>query len=170
MRQIEVLNRLFDHIERLFLVVAVLCLTTMLAGNTANIVIRNVTGSGLSFVFPWTSVLFVWMTFFVFFVIYRRKRDIAITFAIERLGPRGQFAAWVTCKAATIFVLAVLLIEAPGILALQVGDASEFVEMERFWLSVPFFISCILISIDVIIELAHAAVTRQVDILAKPRH
>ena len=170
MRLIDALSRLFDHIERLFLVVAVLCLVTMLVGNTANIAIRNITGSGLSFVFPWTGVFFVWMSFFVFFVIYRRKRDIAITFVVERMGPRGRFAAWLVCNAATVFVLLVLLIEAPGILALQVGDASEFVEMERFWLSVPFFISCTLIFLDVMVELARAAVTRQVDVLAKPRH
>ncbi len=168
MNTIDRLNRWFDQIERLFLVIAVLCLTLMLAGNAANIAIRNVTGSGLSFVFPWTTVLFVWMSFFVFFVIYRRKRDIAITFVIERLAPGGRFAAWVAGKVVTVFVLAVLLIEAPGILALQVGDASEFVEMERFWLSVPFFISCLLIACDVALELARAVITGRVDELADP--
>ena len=115
----------------------------------------------MSFVFPWTTVLFVWMNFLAFFVIYRRGNDISVKFFVERLGPRGQIFAWLLYQIVSIFVVSVILLEGPGILALQVGHVSEFVEIERYWLSVPFFISCILVLIDIIINMLRAILTRE---------
>jgi len=164
------LTRFLERIERLFLLIAAMCLMTMLAGNAANIAVRNVTGSGLSFVFPWTTVLFVWMSFFAFFVIYRRGRDISVKFIVERMGTRGRVFTWLVCQIVALFVMGVILYEGPGILTLQVGDVSEFVEIERHWLSVPFFLSCMLVLLDVLVGLLRAALTREVVTYSKTLH
>ena len=164
---ISLVARLLGWVEHVFLVVASSCLVVMLAGNAANIALRNVTGSGLSFVFPWTTVLFVWMNFLAFFVIYRRGNDISVKYFVERLGPRGQIFTWLLYQIVAIFVVSVILLEGPGILALQVGYVSEFVEIERYWLSVPFFLSCALVLLDIIITILHAILTREFGIRPK---
>jgi len=167
MRIIKLLTRIFGWIEHVFLVVASSLLVAMLAGNAANIALRNVTGGSLSFVFPWTTVLFVWMNFLAFFVIYRRGNDISVKFFVERLGPRGQIFAWLVYQIVSIFVVSVILLEGPGILALQVGHVSEFVEIERYWLSVPFFLSCALVLLDIIINILRAILTREFGTFSK---
>ena len=161
MHIITLLARILGWIEHIFLMVASSCLITMLAGKAANIALRNVTGGGLSFVFPWTTVLFIWMNFLAFFIIYRRGRDISVKFFVERLGSRGQVFTWLLYQIVAIFVVGVILLEGPGILALQVGHVSEFVEIERYWLSIPFFLSCAPVLIDIITGIIRALLTRE---------
>lgn len=170
MRLFDALDRGLGHIERLFLVLAVLCLTVMLAANAANIASRNLFGVTSILVFPWTTVLFVWMSFLSFFVIYRRGRDIAVTFVMERIGGRMRAVGWLVAQTVTLFVMAVIMLEAPGILELQVGEVSDFVMMERFWLTFPFFLSCGLILVDVAAILLRAAVSREIAALSKQAH
>ena len=50
----------------------------MLVINAVNILWRGVTGQNLNLVWPWTTLLFVWMTFFGFFDNYRRAHDITV--------------------------------------------------------------------------------------------
>ena len=51
---------------------------------------RGIWDRGLQWVFPWSTVLFVWMTFFGFYVLYRRRADITVDFVHDRLGRLGQ--------------------------------------------------------------------------------
>ena len=162
MRALDALNRVFFHIERVFLVAAALCLITMLVANAANIASRNFFGVANMDVFPWTTVFFVWMSFLAFFVIYRRGRDIAVNFVIKRIGGRAIVFGWLVSQFVTLFVMVVIMMESPGIIALQVGEVSDFVMIERFWLTFPFFMSCGLILVDVLLTLIRAAVTRQI--------
>lgn len=162
MRVFDTTERLFLLIERVFLVAAALCLITMLAANAANIASRNFFGVANMDVFPWTTVFFIWMSFLSLFVIYRRGRDIAVNFVIERLGGSAPVVGWVVSRVVTLFVMVVIMIESPGIIALQVGDVSDFVMIERFWLTFPFFLSCGLILADVTIALVRAAIRREI--------
>lgn len=167
MNVFDKVDRILKITERVFFIVASGCLVTMLAANAVNIILRNFSGQGLGFVFPWTTVMFIWMNFLAFFVIYRMGKDISVKFIIERLGMKGKTAAWVLHQVTAFLVVSVLLLQAPGILALQVGNVSEFVEMERYWLSVPFFLSCFLIFIDVTNGVLRMIVTRDIEVVLK---
>ena len=170
MQVFESLERLFQQIERLFLLVAVLLLVVMLAANAANIASRNFFGAASIDVFPWTTVFFVWMSFLSFFVIYRRGRDIAVHFVIDRIGGRARVVGWIVARFVTLFVMVVIMVEAPGIIELQVGEVSDFVMIERFWLTFPFFVSCALILADVAVVLLRSAVSREIPLPSEPSH
>lgn len=73
---VDLVNRLLGVCERLFHVLANACLAVMLGLNIVNIALRAITDKGITWVFPWTVVLFVWMTFFGFFVLYRDRKSV----------------------------------------------------------------------------------------------
>ncbi len=151
---IDTIDRLLGVCERLFLVLANTCLLVMLAINVANIAQRAVIDVSIQWVFPWSVVLFVWMTFFGFFVIYRRKKDITVDFVIDRTPPQVQKAARVMVDAIVILLMAIMLLHAPKILSIQVGEI-EMVGLERYSLSVPLFISCFLILLNFVVDIAN---------------
>jgi TRAP-type C4-dicarboxylate transport system permease small subunit len=140
--------------ERLFRLLANLLLLTMLAINLLNIATRFLTDQGIVWVFPLTTVMFVWMTFLGFFVVYRQGKDITVDILIDRIGPARR-AARVLVDLAVLSLLGVLLAEAPALLERQVGNI-EMVGLQRYWLSVPFFVSCALIALHFVVDLLHA--------------
>jgi len=152
---IDGVERLLSVCERVFLVLANACLIIMLAINTANIAQRAAIDKGITWVFPWTGVLFVWMTFFGFFVIYRRKKDITVDFVIDRLGAGARTAARFLVDAIVIFLMAIMLSQAPRILASQVGII-QMVGLERYAMSVPLFVSCALILVNFALDTVRA--------------
>src|SRR5688572_31449208 len=91
-RGLELGETLLGYAERLFLALANVCLAAMLVINAVNILWRGVTGQNLNLVWPWTTLLFVWMTFFGFFVIYRRATDITVDYFVDLIGPNALFA------------------------------------------------------------------------------
>jgi TRAP-type C4-dicarboxylate transport system permease small subunit len=120
------------RIDKLFLLLAGLLLIAMLAGNAANIASRNLFGVAILFVFPWTIVFFVWGSFLCFFV----------------------------TKLVTLGVTGVLIWQAPGVLALQVGPISELVDIERYLLSIPLFVSSFLIFTDTLVDILRGSPER----------
>ena len=152
---IAVANRILLWCERLFLTLANLLLGLMLVINFLNIASRFFFDQGLVWVFPLTAVMFVWMTFLGFFVVYRQGRDITVDVLIDRLGARGRRIARVAVDLAVLGLLGVVLAEAPALLARQVGNI-EMVGLQRYWLSVPFFASCLLIAIHFVLDLIEA--------------
>ena len=144
------------RLETLFLWLANLCLGTMLVANLANIGARAVVDRGMLWVFPWTTVLFVWCTFIGLFVVYRRGTDITVDFFYDRAGPIGRTAIRVFADLVVIGVLAAILVVAPKVLVAQKGDI-ELTFLSRWMLSVPLYVSSALIVIDVGLDLARAA-------------
>lgn len=151
-RFLATLDGWLGRIDKLFLLLAGSLLVAMLVGNAANIASRNLFGVAILFVFPWTIVFFVWGSFLCFFVIYRRRRDIAVDFVVERLPARLRRATQLIAKLVTLGVTGVLIWQAPGVLALQVGPISDLVDIERYLLSIPLFISSFLIFTDTLVD------------------
>ena len=151
----RLVDRLLGVCERLFLVLANACLGIMLVINMANIASRALFDKGIQWVFPWSVVLFVWMTFFGFFVLYRMRRDITVDFLVDRIGPSARFATRLLVNFIILMLMGIMLWHGPQILASQAGDI-EMVGLERFWMSVPLFLSCILISINFILDTVYA--------------
>ena len=141
--------------ERLFLVLANTCLAVTLVINMMNIASRAVFDKGIGWVFPWSVVLFVWMTFFGFFVLYRMRRDITVDFLVDRIGPSARFATRLLVNFIILVLMAIMLWHGPQILASQAGEI-EMVGLERYTMSIPLFLSCILISVTFILDTVFA--------------
>ena len=80
-------NRGLALFEKLFLWTACLCMTSMLVLNIANLLVRNISGKGIVWVWAWTGVLFIWSVFLAFFVLYRRNLDVTLDFFLQRMPP-----------------------------------------------------------------------------------
>jgi TRAP-type C4-dicarboxylate transport system permease small subunit len=152
---IEQLDRALGVCERLFLALANACLAIMLVANMANIATRALFDKGLVYVFPWSVVLFVWMTFFGFYVVYRRGKDITVDFLIDRLGARARFASRLLVDALVITLMLVMLVQAPHIVRSQVGTI-EMVGLERYSMSIPLFATAVLITLDFLLDMIKA--------------
>ena len=149
------IDRALGVCDQVFYVLANICLILMLALNTINIASRAIFDIGINFVFPWTLVLFTWMTFLGFYVIYRRQKDITIDFVVDKLGPNAKAFSRHLVNLVVICLMIVMLVHAPSILSRQVGDI-EMVGIQRFWLSVPLFASCALILVRFLAEMTRA--------------
>lgn len=141
------LERILSLAEKVFFVSANSALIAMLVINTANILSRLALERGIIWVFPWTTVLFVWMVFLGFFVIYRRNRDIVVDIVYKAMGRRSQTVVSVFTNLIVIALMAVILAQAPSLLPRQVGNM-DYVGLQRYWLAVPFYVTCLLILLD----------------------
>jgi TRAP-type C4-dicarboxylate transport system permease small subunit len=145
--------------ERLFLVLANGLLLVILAINLVNILSRLAFDIGIIWVFPWTRVLFVWMVFIAFFVIYRRGKDITVDFVVRRLPAGVQRFVHIAVSAMVIGLLVTILLQMPTLLPRQVGRM-DLVGLQRYWLAVPFYVSCALILLQFALDLARTLTGR----------
>jgi TRAP-type C4-dicarboxylate transport system permease small subunit len=152
---LDATERALGVAERLFLVLANVCLGLMLLFNAVNIFSRGVFDISITFVWPWTLLLFIWMTFFGFYVIYRRAKDITVEYFVELAGPRAVHAARLFSDVLIIALMALIVVEAPRTLASQVGDM-ELIPLQRYWMSVPLFLSAALVLVHFAADLARA--------------
>jgi TRAP-type C4-dicarboxylate transport system permease small subunit len=157
------MNRLVDRIERglgrietLFLWAANLCLAAMLVGNLINIGVRGVSDRGILWIYPWTTVLFVWCTFVGMYVVYRRGTDITVDYFYGRAGVVGKTTIRVFADLVVIAVVLAIVWVAPRVLEAQKGDI-ELTGLKRWMLSVPLFVSSALVAVDVTLDLLRAA-------------
>lgn len=160
-RAVERIDGALGALARWFLVVANGCLLLMLAGTAATIVLRPFDVS-YYWIWPWTMQCFVWMSFVGFFVVYRLGKDIAVDFVVLRMGPRAVEISRVFVDAVILLVVGVMLWQMPTIFESQVGVIDGVVtpwgEMERYTLSVPLAVSCVLICVNAVVDLAKASI------------
>ncbi|MEO3388349.1 TRAP transporter small permease subunit [Mesorhizobium sp. CAU 1741] len=165
---LDSLERGLAGCERVFLFAANGLLITMLAINLANILSRLILDTGIIWVFPWTEVLFVWMIFLGFFVIYRRNQDITIDILVRRLGPTTRAVLQIVVGVIIASLMLLLLYQALTLVPRQVGRI-DMVGLQRYWLSIPFFVSCTLIVVLIALDIARAiAILRGVEPAVRP--
>ncbi len=152
------LDTVLTWVGRAFLTIANGLLLAMLAINLANILSRLAFDKGIIWVFPWTGVLFTWCIFFAFYVIYRRGQDVAIDVLTRRLPDKARAVAEIVVMFLVICLMTVILWQAFVLLPRQVGRI-DMVGIQRYWLSVPLFVSCALILIDFILRVVRAVQT-----------
>ncbi|MCR4267219.1 TRAP transporter small permease [Nitratireductor sp. ZSWI3] len=150
-----ILDRILAAIDRLFLVGANAALLAMLVVTALNIASRALFEQGLMWAFPISIVCFVWMTFLGFFVVYRQNKDITVDFLLNAMPAPARLAGRMLVDIAVIAFLLILLREAPELIQRQVGNI-EMVGLQRYWLSIPFFVSCALIALHFLSDLVHA--------------
>lgn len=151
----DALDRFLGLCERVFLPAANGLLMVMLAINLANILSRLFLNTGIIWVFPWTGVLFVWMIFLGFFVIYRRGQDITIDILVRQFGPGTQAVLRIMVDLIVIGLFALILYQAWTLVPRQVGRI-DLVGIQRYWLSIPFFVSCVLIIAQFVLDILRA--------------
>ena len=147
------LSRFLTLAERAFLFIANGLLLIMVAANLANILSRLMFDIGIIWVFPVTVVLFTWCVFFSFFVIYRRGQDIAVDLVVRNLPPGlAKLSRLATCLVA-LFLMVVICLQAPVLLPRQVGHI-DLVGIQRYWLSVPLYLSALLVALEMVLRFA----------------
>ena len=141
------LSKFLGLMERAFLFVANALILIMVAINLANIFSRLLFDIGIIWVFPWTGVLFIWIIFLSFFVIYRRGQDISVDYFVRKFPPIGARYAQRLTSLVALVLMVVICAQAPTLLPRQVGNI-DLVGIERYWLSVPLFVSAFLVGLD----------------------
>ncbi len=158
-RLAELADRLLGICGRLFLALANGCLAILLTINILNIASRAIWDRGLQWVFPWSTVLFVWMSFFGFFVVYRMRSDITVDFIYDRMGQSGQMIVRQFVNVLILLLMAVMVWHGPEIIERQAGIIEQVfffgIQVERFTLAVPLFITCGLIFLDYLLDLIY---------------
>lgn len=159
-RAVALVDNVLESIGRLFLIAANLCLLFMLAATAVTIVLRPFHIS-FYWLWPWTMEVFVWMSFIGFFAVYRKGKDISVDFVMRRLGPGAMHASRIFVAIVVLVVIGIILLQMPTILESQVGTIDGVItpwgtELERYSLSIPLGISCLLIFVNGLVDLAKA--------------
>lgn len=155
------IDRLAWSLGGIFLFLCNLCLLVMLAMTAATILMRPF---DLSFywIWPWTMVLFIWLSFFGFFALFVRLKDVRIDFLANLMGRPGMAFTRILSDLAAICVAGTLVWLMPAVLETSSGwvDGAIFPdgeELPRQALSIPLFISSALIVLAALLDLAKAA-------------
>ena len=154
---VHYLDTILEKFSFAFLVIANVCLGLMLVGTFATIFLRLFTIS-FYWIWPWTMQFFVWMSFFGFYVVYRQKKDIVVDFLVVNLGPKAVLATRYMVPLLIMIIMGFILKEMPVIISSQVGVIDGVItpwggELERYTLSIPLGISCLLIFFNSLVEL-----------------
>ncbi|MDH4571754.1 TRAP transporter small permease subunit [Salinicola acroporae] len=139
-----------------------LCLLAMLALTAATFLLRPFDVSVWWF-WPWTMVLFIWLSFFGFFAIYARLKDVRIDFLAKRLGQAGDIVSRLLSDAVGLGVSVILVQQAPTVMASAAGFVEGVMlpwggELPRQALFVPLFISSALVALTALVDIAKCCV------------
>ncbi len=157
-RVLNKLDRISWSLGGAFLWVSNICLLAMLGLTTATIILRPM-GLAPYWMWPWTMVFFIWLSFFGFFALYARLKDVRIDFLAERMGMWGMTFTRIVSDFATLAVAGVLLMQVPAVLATSTGiyDGATLPtgeELPRIALSFPLMLSTALVAFTALLDLA----------------
>lgn len=150
-------DQLLRTVGRVFSFLCSLCLMGMLLLTAATILMRPFDIS-YYWMFPWSMVLFVWLSFFGFFAAMIFGRDIRIDFVARLFGDAGHTCTRIIGQIVMLSVLFILLREMPGVLESQTGgvDGARLPwggEVPRRALSVPLAASCVGITAALLLDI-----------------
>ncbi len=138
---IEMTERVLLPFEKFCKVSSVLSLGAMFLINTLNIGSRAIFNYSFVWVFPLTLFLFIWMTFFGAFVIYRQKREITVDFIYRLFPEMGRLWITVACNILIIGLLLLLLWTAPRLIRSQ-ASSLQVLQIPRYLQAAPLFLFC----------------------------
>ncbi|WP_323776923.1 TRAP transporter small permease subunit [Leisingera sp.] len=130
----------------------------MLGLTAATIMLRPM-GLAPYWMWPWTMVFFIWLSFFGFFALYARLKDVRITFLAQHMGRKGMAVTRIISDFAALFLVGMLLMQLPAVLATSTGVYDGAIlpsghELPRLALSIPLFLSAALIAVTSAVDLA----------------
>ncbi len=155
------LDRLLWRLGGVFLWLANACMLAMLVLTGVTILARPF-GWSAYWMWPWTMVFFVWLSFFGFYAIYVRLKDIRIDFLAQRLGRPGMAATRLISDLCALAICGLILWQMPVVMATSRGVVEGAIfpggeELMRQALSVPLFFSSFLIILVALVDLAKMA-------------
>lgn len=151
------LDQLLSQVGELFLHLANFCLLMMTIGTSLTIGLRPF-GISIYWIWPWTMVFFVWMTFFGFFAVYNSRKDIVIDFITKKLGPLTGRVVSIISPLSILLVTGTIILEIPKVIDAQDGVIDGALlpwgeELNRWLLTVPLAASCLLILVQSMFDL-----------------
>lgn len=161
-RCVALLDRGLWSLGGLWLWICNLCLLGMLTLTAATFLLRPFDISVWWF-WPWTMVLFIWLSFFGFFAIYVRLKDVRIDFLVKRLGRAGDIVSRLLADAAALGVCLVIVQQWSSVLAAAAGHVEGVLlpgggELPRQALLVPLFLSSALVALTALVDIAKLCV------------
>lgn len=134
-----------------------ICLLVMLTLTTVTIIGRPL-GFSAYWIWPWTMVFFVWLSFFGFFAIFVRLKDVRIDFVANHMGRYGYAITRLVSDLTALAVCGVLMMQLPNVLETSRGYVDGAIlpggdELFRQSLSIPLFISAALIIVSALVDL-----------------
>ncbi|WP_189443237.1 TRAP transporter small permease [Salinicola rhizosphaerae] len=138
------------------------CLLIMLGLTAATFLLRPFDISVWWF-WPWTMVMFIWLSFFGFFAIHVRLKDVRIDFLVKRMGRGGDLASRLISDAVALGVCAVLVTQWSSVMSAAAGfvEGAQLPggsELPRRALFAPLFLSSALVALTALIDLAKLCV------------
>ncbi len=167
MRVATRVNGWLGQVEKLFLWAACLCMTSMLVLNIANLLVRNLTGKGIVWVWAWTGVLFTWSVFLAFFVLYRRNLDVTLDFFLQRMPSKLRLGVRMLSGLCAITMMLVIVLQTGQVFQRQVG-VMDFIGLHRYVLSIPLLLSSLMILIHFINDMLLAVVRPDLETVVAP--
>lgn len=155
---IRALDRFLEFADRVFLVLANGCLAVMLVGNMINMAARAVFDTSFVQVWPTTMLLFVWSIYLGFFVLYRRGKDVTVTFLVSRLSPAASHRIQLLVNLLIVAFMAVMVVGTWRYLPMQAG-VQELIGVPRWVQSVPLLASSALILLNAVVQVADLLVS-----------
>lgn len=142
----------------LFIWLCNLCLLGMFLMTAVTFLIRPFNYSAY-WIWPWTMVLFIWLSFFGFFAMYVRLKDVRMDLIAEKLGPHGMTATRLLTDFVALAICGVLLWQFPHVMETSRGFVDGAImpggqELPRQVLSIPLFISSALIVLSALVDIA----------------
>jgi TRAP-type C4-dicarboxylate transport system permease small subunit len=145
------IERAFSGWERICKVIAVLCLGIMFTTNIFNILLRALFNYSFVWIFPLTIFLFMWMTFFGAYVIYRRKREITVDFIYNLLPESSRKVITLVSNFLIMGLMVLILVHAPRLIYAQMGPL-QVLRVPRYFQAVPLFLFCAVLFFDFLNE------------------
>ena len=141
-----------------FILLCNICLLLMFLLTAITFLIRPFNLSAY-WIWPWTMVLFVWLSFFGFFAMYVRLKDVRMYLVAEKLGPGGMAFTRLLTNLVALAICGMLLVEFPLVMATSRGFVDGAMmpnghELPRQALSVPLFASAALIILSALVDMA----------------
>lgn len=136
------IEKILFPFEKFCKVSSVLSLGTMFLINFLNISSRAIFNYSFVWVFPLTLFLFIWMTFFGAFVIYRQKKEITVDFIYRQFPEIGRLWITVICNILIIALLLLLVWTAPRLIRSQASPI-QVLQIPRYLQAVPLFLFCV---------------------------
>lgn len=157
-RAVQRADRFMWNLGGMFIVLCNICLFLMFLLTALTFLARPFNLSAY-WVWPWTMVLFIWLSFFGFFAMFVRLKDVRMDLVAEKMGPRGMAFTRILTNLVALAICGVLLAEFPRVMATSRGFMDGAMlptghELPRQALSVPLFVSAALISISTFVDFA----------------
>jgi TRAP-type C4-dicarboxylate transport system permease small subunit len=127
-------------------------------GLTTVTIIGRPLGFSAYWIWPWTMVFFVWLSFFGFFAIFVRLKDVRIDFVANQMGRYGYPVTRLISDLAALAICGFLVQQIPTVMATSRGFVDGAIlpggdELFRQALSVPLFLSALLIIVSALVDI-----------------